>query len=264
MLRGSGTFAQDPPWNSNKELIPAAASAGVRTHTGWFFISLHIYPQHSLLTHPRHSFNTSSLLPVCPSIYLFIHVPPAQPPRPPVTHSPNADGTFAVLQNEDMVSALRGLTPSHERVNGGKTGPRKGGFRRHYTAPQLQSVRKQTELNKLLCMLGTWRLHKAKSAGVALRNSSLKVLSHKISQNSDRWGIQDSIQTGHFHDKKQECSRAESLLLVLETIHSGLPPYQGCLWEEVGFRMATGLTERMVFRTQEENTYEGHGVGWSR
>lgn len=45
-------------------------------------------------------------------------------------------------------------------------------------------------------------------------------------------------------------------LLVLG-VHSGLPPpYEGCMWGEMGFRMAIELMERMVFR--------GHGVGWSR
>lgn len=38
--QGSGTSAGDPPWNSNKELCPAAASARVRTQAGWSFISL--------------------------------------------------------------------------------------------------------------------------------------------------------------------------------------------------------------------------------
>lgn len=41
------------------------------------------------------------------------------------------------------------------------------------------------------------------------------------------------------------------------------PPYQGGVWEGVGFRMAIGLTEWMRFRAPEKDTYEGHGVAWS-
>lgn len=44
VYRGSGISAQDPPWSSNKELVPAAASANGRAQTGWFFISPYATP----------------------------------------------------------------------------------------------------------------------------------------------------------------------------------------------------------------------------
>lgn len=92
----SGISAQDPPRSSNKELIPAAASANVRTQTRWFFISLYIYPQHNLHIHPpRHPFSNSYIhlltsqliyLPMYLPIYLTICIPSSQLHHPLPTY----------------------------------------------------------------------------------------------------------------------------------------------------------------------------------
>lgn len=111
--RGSGISAQDPLCSSNKELIPAVASANVRAQTGWFFISLYatpnttctIYPQ-ALIHQLAHSFTYQWTHPTAyPAMF---H--PLSFTHPPTTHLPKADGTLTLLQNEDMVSTLRGLT----------------------------------------------------------------------------------------------------------------------------------------------------------
>lgn len=75
-------------------------------------------------------------------------------------------------------------------------------------------------------------------------------------QNISRWD---------FHDKKEEYSGAEAVEPLV--LGSGLSHfYQGCLGvggTGMGFRMATGLTERMMLRAPEKDIYEGHVVGWS-
>lgn len=81
--RGSGISAQDPPWSSNKELIPAAASANVRAQTGWFFISPNTTYNSPLGTHS--SAHTLIPLPMDSPSCLPIHVPPSLPTHYPLT-----------------------------------------------------------------------------------------------------------------------------------------------------------------------------------
>lgn len=90
--QGSGTSAQDPPWSSNKQLSPVAASARVRTQARWSFIFSHTQPTHSP---PKRSFNNSQAslstsplirLPVYSPTYPLIRVCPLSFTHRPITH----------------------------------------------------------------------------------------------------------------------------------------------------------------------------------
>lgn len=67
--------------------------------------------------------------------------------------------------------------------------------------------------------------------------------------------MQERIQTGDFHDWKHRGAAAVEPVGSRSSLWPP-PPYKGCMWGEMGFRMAVELTERMVFR--------GYGVGWRR